>query len=93
MTELYDKDTGQLLYRPRTGRSSQGRSTEIQSSGGLANYLYHKTRPKEQTHHECIRKSTSQHDIRASKNHFSELLLQQKVKSQLESLFYAFSYD
>lgn len=47
-SERIDDKTGQLLYRPKTGRTLQGRSEEVQNEGGISNYLYKKHRLKEE---------------------------------------------
>lgn len=43
-----DEKTGQLLFRPMTGRGVQGRDNEVKSVGGVSNYLYKKHVLKEQ---------------------------------------------
>lgn len=43
-----DPKTGQVLFKPRTGRSIEGREQQVRSEGGVANYLYNKHQLKDQ---------------------------------------------
>ena len=47
-----DQKTGQLLFKPRTGKSVQGREEQVRNEGGVANYLYnkHQLKDKAQKH-------------------------------------------
>ena len=47
-SERVDEKTGQLLYRPKTGRAVMGRSEDIKGEGGISNYLYNKHKMKEE---------------------------------------------
>lgn len=42
-----DPKTGQLLFKPRTGKSVCGRQLQVKNEGGVANYLYNKHSVKE----------------------------------------------
>ena len=94
--ELVDEKTGQEFYRPKTGKSFEGRASEVKNVGGISNYLFKKHKLKE----EAQKQQKQQHDKsvkreieiekKQSQNRISELLLQQKIQLQLEQLFLAF---
>ena len=97
--QRFDEKTGQILFKPMTGKTVSGRTNEIKSDGDIFNHLYKKHQLKENAQKkqrkqwEKSKKEVIEAEKAQNKNKISELLLEQKIRQQLELLFMAFDAD
>ncbi len=87
------------MFHPVTGRRVQGRDDQVKSEGGISNYLYKKHRMKESAQrmqkelYDKVEKDTIKQEKELTRNKTSEMILEHKIRIQLDALYHAFDAD